>query len=352
MIQKKLKINKILLKNRLVVSPMCQYSAINGSPSEWHYQHLGKLSLSGAGMLMLESTSVNKIGKISHSDLCLYNKTHETKLKKLIKFISNLSNIPTGIQLSHSGRKGSSYIPWIKKNTPLKKKDGSWQTCAPSSIKKDKGWPVPKALKKKEINKIISDFKNSAIKAKKIGFDCLEIHMAHGYLLHQFISPISNKRLDDYGGNLKNRCKFPFQVATKIRKIWPKDKILGARITGIDHLKDGININDSIYLVKKLKKIGFDYVCVSSGGIISKTNLKFKNSFRANFAKKIKLNCKNIKVRTTGNIQNISQINQVLTRNKIDFVAVGRKFLIDPLWFIKEKKNIVSKIPKQYERGI
>ena len=351
MIFKKIKFNKVILNNRIVVSPMCQYSSLNGSPTNWHYQHLGKLALSGAGLLMLESTSINKVGRITYKDLCLYNDTHEKKLKKLKNYINTISNIPIGIQLSHSGRKGSANIPWEKKNKPLTNKQKKWITVAPSAIKKDKSWPVPKKLSLSEIEKIKIDYKKCCLRAKRIGFDCLEIHMAHGYLLHEFFSPISNKRKDKYGGNLKSRARLLLEIGNIIRKIWPKERILGARITGSDHMDLGITISDSIYLSKKLKKIGFDYVCVSSGGIKSKTKLKLYKGFRVNLAEKIKKNS-NIRVRTSGLINDLNFIEKIIIHRKCDFVAVARKFLLDPNWLQKSKRHYKFKIPKQYNRGI
>ncbi len=346
MIFSKTKIGKFTLKNRVVVSPMCQYSAIKGSPTKWHYSHLLKLLTSGASMLTLESTAVNKIGKITHSDLCLSNDTQKKNFKRLISFLKSYENkIPICLQISHAGRKGSSHIPWIKPNTPLNNSKG-WTTVSASPIKKDKKWPVPKSLSKKEIKRIINDFVKTSQLAVRSGFDGLEIHMAHGYLLHQFLSPISNKRNDEYGGSLEKRCKFALEIAERIRKILPKNKILGARITGSDHLKNGINSKDSIYLAKKLKMIGFDYVCVSSGGILTKTNLKFYKGFRLNIASQIKRYSK-IKVRTSGQLEDLSFAEKAIKKNKIDFIAVGRNFIKDPYFVIKHsklknKKNIIS----------
>lgn len=351
MLFKKLKINKISLKNRIVVSPMCQYSSENGSPSIWHYSHLSKLATSGAGLLIMESTAVSKNGKISHKDLCLSNKTQEKNFKKLISFLKKVSEIKLGIQISHAGRKGSSEIPWIKANYALKK--NSWQTYAPSAIKRSKNWPKPKALSKKQIDKIILDFKNTALRVKKIGFDCLELHMAHGYLLHQFLSPISNKRSDKYGGNDVNRQKIPLKIASEIRKIWPRNKILGARITATDHMENGIKINDSIKFVKKLKNLGFDYVCVSSGGIIPITNLRPKKAFRKNLCKKIKSEVKII-TRSSGQIDDFKTIDDLLENKSLDLVATGRKFINDPHWLIREakKRKLMTYIPQQYNRCI
>ncbi len=351
MIFKEIKINKIKLKNRIVVSPMCQYSAKNGEPTKWHFEHLSKLARSGAGLLMIESTAVSNNGKITHSDLCLSNKKQEKKFKQLKKSLNNISNIPLGIQISHSGRKGSSFIPWVKSNKALNRKNKSWQTFAPSPIKRDKSWPIPKSFKKKQIINLIQDFKNTTKRVKKIGFECLELHMAHGYLLHQFISPISNKRKDEYGGNLVKRITVPLIIAKEVRKIWPKSKILGARITASDHLPNGITIKDSKYLVKQLEKIGFDYVCVSSGGILPKTNLKFKRGFRKEFSKQIKKSTTMI-VRTSGLIDDMNFANKMIKNKSVDMVAVGRKFINDPYWIIKKIPNFRAKkfLPNQYLR--
>lgn len=213
MIFSKTKIGKFTLRNRVVVSPMCQYSAKDGSPTKWHYTHLLKLLTSGASMLMLESTAVNKNGKITHSDLCLSSQTQKKNFKRLITFLKSYENkTPICLQISHAGRKGSSHIPWIKPNTPLSKSN-SWTTVSASSIKKDKKWPVPKSLSKKEIKRTISDFEKTSKLALRSGFDGLEIHMAHGYLLHQFLSPISNKRTDEYGGTIR-------PTTTKMHMVW------------------------------------------------------------------------------------------------------------------------------------
>jgi 2,4-dienoyl-CoA reductase-like NADH-dependent reductase (Old Yellow Enzyme family) len=225
---------------------MCQYSAIKGVPTEWHYSHLSRQIVSGVGMLMTESVAVASNARITKNDLVLENSKQYRSFSKLFNFLKKINNIPIGIQISHAGRKGSSEIPWIKSNTPLKKEQG-WVTFAPSAIKRDRDWPKPKKLSILQINRIQNKFFQTALKAKKIGFECLEIHMAHGYLLHQFMSPISNHRKDKYGGNIKNRCRLLIEIAERIRKVWPKNKCLGARVTGTDHLKNGINYKDKSY---------------------------------------------------------------------------------------------------------
>ena len=352
MIFKKLKINNITLKNRIVVSPMCQYSAKDGSPTQWHYKHLENLSETGTSMVLLESTAVEKQGKISLSDLCLYNSTHEKNLKKLIKFLKSKNDIKYGIQISHSGRKGSSYEPWVKHNCPLPKKK-SWKTFSASAIPRDKGWPIPAQMTKLKIKNLIQKFKSTTIRANRVGFDCLEIHMAHGYLLHQFFSPISNKRKDEYGGNFVNRMRLLKEIAKEVRNVWPQNKILGARITGTDHVKKGLLINDAILLSKELKKIGFDYISVSSGGILPYTKMKQYEAFRVKMAKKIKDISKMITT-TSGMITNHKIANNIIKNRKIDFITIARIIIKNPRWILQfaKKNKIKEYIPKQYKRII
>jgi 2,4-dienoyl-CoA reductase-like NADH-dependent reductase (Old Yellow Enzyme family) len=349
---KKIKINKVTLQNKIIIGPMCQYSAISGKASDWHYKHLGHLSKLGAGLLMLESTSVNLSGRISKKDLQLTNNIQQKSLFKLFKYLKKQSDTAIGIQISHSGRKGSAEIPWVKHNSPLKKNNGSWNTLAPSAIKRDKKWPVPKEINKYDLKKVAQDFVKSSIRAKKIGFDCLEIHMAHGYLLHQFLSPISNKRKDEYGGNLKNRCRYPLEVFKRIRKIWPKNKILGVRITASDNLALGLKINDAIYLVKELKKLKADYIAVTSGGIVPKTKIKFRDGYQVNYAYKIK-KATGMRVVALGMINSENLIKNIFKNKKADLIAVSRRFINDPFWLIKHKLKINKDnrlLPKPYTR--
>ena len=352
MILKKFKLNNFKLKNRIVISPMCQYSSVNGLPSKWHYQHLLNLLTSGAGTLVLESTAVSKDARISKHDLCLYNNKQKESFKKLIKFLKYYDKeVPIVLQISHAGRKGSSEAPFVKSNSPLIKPKDRWKTYSASNLKKDRGWPAPHILSNSKMKIIRKNFIMTAKYADQSGFDGLEIHMAHGYLLHQFLSPISNVRNDQYGGNLSNRCRYPLEIAEGVRKFWPKNKLLGARITGLDHLKNGIQLCDSIFLAKKLKKIGYDYICVSSGGILTKTNLKFYKGFRLKIASKIKKNV-NMITRTSGLMSDLKFSNNAIIKNKIDLVAIGRSFIENPNLIFKFAKKIGSNelIPNQYKR--
>ena len=253
--------------------------------------------------------------------------------------------MPIGIQISHAGRKGSSYVPWVKPNTALSELDGRWDTVSASCIPRDINWPKPKKLSISKIQQITHDFEKSAEASKNIGFEALELHMAHGYLLHQFFSPISNKRNDEYGGSLKNRCRLLLEISERVRKIWPKNKVLGARVTGCDWVEGGLMIDDCVYLVSKLKDIGFDYVSVSSGGILPITNLVFKPSYQIHLSKEIKDRV-GIITETAGMITSINQIEEIIQNGYSDIVAVGRKFIQDPRWLYPHLKET---IPEQYK---
>ncbi len=351
MIFNKLRINNITLNNRVVVGPMCQYSAENSKPSKWHFNHLKKLSQLGAGALIFESTFPSQDARISKKDLVLSNNKDLKFFKDIVNDIKKLSKIPLGFQISHAGKKGSSHIPWEKFNSPLSKKDGVWKTYAPSAIRRDRYWPIPFELNLKKINKIKKDFVNSAKLSNKSGFDILELHMAHGYLLHQFFSPISNQRNDQYGGTLSKRANLLLEIASDLRKIWPKDKVLGARVTADDCLKNGITINDCLYLVNELKNIGFDYVTPASGGIIPFTKKKIRPCYQVKYCSVLKKKV-NIKVYANGMIRTEKEINNIISNKYADFVAVSKPFINDPYWLYKignnNKKSL--QIDKQYHR--
>ncbi|WP_269611051.1 NADH:flavin oxidoreductase/NADH oxidase [Prochlorococcus marinus] len=339
------------LKNRLVVAPMCQYSSSNGEPSAWHRRHLGTLALSGAGMLMIESTAVSMKGRISSKDLVLENDDQVIAFSNLLKEIKTLSDIPISLQISHAGRKGSVNVPWEKNGTSLDKYQSGWETVSASSIARDKGWQKPRQMNIDEINKTVNDFELTTKKACLAGFQGVEVHMAHGYLLHQFLSPISNKRKDQFGGDFLNRCRFPLQVIEKVREVLPREKILGVRLTGDDCLNGGWTINDCIRLAHKLKTLGVSYLCISSGGILPITKLKFGPCYQVHLAEKVK-SAVQIPVRTAGMITTPKQANDIIKNGKADMVALGRQFIRDP-WFAIRAANELSErfiMPNQYKR--
>ena len=330
---------------------MCQYSGEDGNPSKWHYGHLQQLSFSGAGMIMIEATAVSDQGRITLKDLTLKNEENENSFKKLINYIKSLSDVPLGLQISHAGRKGSTHVPWVKQNSPLKVCEQAWETVAPSPIKRGKHWPTPVSLTHNQMTEIASDYIQTTFRANRIGFDCLEIHMAHGYLLHQFFSPITNLRTDFYGGTLNNRSRFPLELVAEVRKIWPSDKILGVRITGEDWINGGVSINDSSWFAGRLKDHGVDYVCVSSGGIIPKTGMIIKPGYQVQLAEEIKKRT-GIITRTSGSINSLNHATNILNDKSADLVAFGKKFINEPTWLIHEilKNGINIQLPNQYKR--
>ena len=266
--------------------------------------------------------------------------------------MKSLKNIPVCIQLNHAGRKGSSYVPWIKKTFHYQKKKG-WTTISSSNIKKDNLWPRPKIADKNDIKKIINDFSNSAKFAIKAGVDAIELHMAHGYLIHQFLSPISNNRIDEYGVFSK-KIEFSFKDNKKSKKLCKSKIILGARITGEDHVNKGLGLGDAINLSKKLEKHGVNYICVSSGGINTKTKMrKNPRPQRLKISKEIKKKTRSILIGATGNMGNITKLNNSILKKEIDFAFIGRPFLRNSNWLIEYFSKIGKKIlvPNQYSRS-
>ena len=343
-------LRSIDVHNRIVISPMCQYSADNGNVSAWHNAHYLQMALSGAGMIVIESTAISKDGRITTGDLGLYSDENEEQLRKLISVCQQYSSTKIVLQLSHAGRKGSVTFPW-QGAKPLCDEIG-WDTYAPSSIARTIESNEPLELSLQQIDKIKNDFILSAMRANRAGVDAIEIHIAHGYLLHQFFSPISNKRKDNYGGNLDNRMRLILEIAEGIRKIWPDDRPLGARVTAQDWLNGGSTIEDCIKLVKLLKDIGVDYVCVSSGGIIPITNLKAGYEFQVPFAREVRKKT-GIITRAVGEINSHIAAQRIVESGDADLIAIGRGYLNDPRWVWRAAIHYDKKIevPSQYERG-
>src|SRR3989344_138717 len=344
-------LRKLTLQNRIVISPMCQYSAVNGSASDWHTIHLGHLALGGAGLLIIEATAVNQEGRITLSDLGLYSDDNEKALGNILEKIRKYNgNTAIGIQLAHSGRKGSTDIPW-QGGSPLLQNEKAWTTFAPSDIPRDPAWPTPTEMTLEQIERLKKDYVNSTKRATRIGIDLLELHVAHGYLLHTFTSPISNHRTDQYGGNFENRVRLPLEIAEQVRKIWPKDKHMGARITGNDWLEGGITTEDAVKFAKLLKEAGLDYVCISSGGVTPKTNMPTDVNYQISLAKEVKKNV-DIKVQAVGLITNPLQAEEIIASGKADMVTIARAFLDNPrwVWHAAEKLGVKIVYPPQYDR--
>jgi 2,4-dienoyl-CoA reductase-like NADH-dependent reductase (Old Yellow Enzyme family) len=343
-----LDVGGITLPNRIVVSPMCQYCADDGSMNDWHFVHLGHLAYSGAGLLMVEATHVTREGRITHGCSGLYSDNNEAGLSRVIRLVRRLSKNPVGLQLGHAGRKGSSQVPWEGRQY-LGPGQSPWQTVAPSPIPFSDGWHVPRELEESEIGGLVDAFAASAHRAKRIGFDVLELHSAHGYLLHQFLSPLSNQRRDAYG---KDRMKFPLQAARAVREVWPRERALGARISGSDWMDGGLGPDHAVAYARELERVGFDYVCVSSGSLVGRAQIPVAPGYQVPFAEKVKRETK-LKTRTVGMIADPAHAESIVAEGKADMVAMARAFLDNPrwVWHAAERYGVKVDYPPQYARA-
>ncbi|HEX5599951.1 MAG TPA: NADH:flavin oxidoreductase/NADH oxidase [Hyphomicrobiaceae bacterium] len=345
------RLNGLDLPNRIVVSPMCQYSAEDGSASDWHMMHLGMLSNSGAGLLIIEATGVEPAGRITPGCLGLYSDENEQALKRVVDACRKYGSAKIGIQLGHAGRKASTNPPWqgTPPGGPLK--EGAWQTKAPSAIPFNEGWHVPKALTSQEIEELIEAFAAAARRADRIGLDLIELHGAHGYLINEFLSPLTNKREDEWGGSLENRMRFPLEVFKAVRAVWPQPKPLGIRISAVEWVDGGWTIEDSIELAKRLKDLGCDYIDVSSGGNNPNARIPIGPGYQVPFAEQIK-KAVGIPVMTVGMITEAQQAESIIAEGKADFVAIARAFLDNPhwAWHAAYKLGAEPMLPNQYLR--
>ena len=327
---------------------MCQYSADDGCMNDWHFVHLGHLAYSGAGLLMVEATHVTREGRITHGCTGLFNEHNEAAMARVIAQCRRVSKNPIGLQIGHAGRKASSQVPWEGRDY-LRGDQSPWPTLAPSALPFGDGWHLPRELSPREIDALVDSFAASAVRAKRLGFDVLELHSAHGYLLHQFLSPLSNRRTDEYG---RERMKFPLAVARAVRETWPKARALGARISGSDWLEGGLGPDDAVAYARELERAGFDYVCVSSGGLASHARLNLGPGYQVPFAEAVKRNT-GIKVRAVGMIADPDQAQAILADGKADMVAMARAFLDNPrwVWHAAERYGVTLDYPPPYARA-
>ena len=343
-----LELGGITLPNRIVISPMCQYSADDGCLSDWHMVHLGHLSYSGAGLMILEATHVTREGRITHQCAGLYNEHSEAAMKRVIDACRRLSRNPIGVQLGHAGRKASSQVPWEGREW-LREDQSPWRTVAPSALAYGEGWHTPHELSIGEIRVLIDAFAASTERAKRIGFDLVELHSAHGYLLHQFWSPLSNRRTDAYG---KDRLKFPLEVARAMREVWPLERALGARISANDWMPGGLGPDDAVTYARELERIGFDYVCPSSGALVPQARIPIAPGYQVPFAEKVK-KATGIKVQAVGMIAEPRQAQEILASGRADMVVMARAFLDNPRWpwHAAEQLGVELAYPPQYARS-
>jgi 2,4-dienoyl-CoA reductase-like NADH-dependent reductase (Old Yellow Enzyme family) len=345
-----LDLRDLRLANRIVVAPMCQYSAEEGSATDWHLLHLGTLALSGAGLVMIEATAVEATGRISLGCLGLYSDANEAALARVVAACRRFGNTPIGIQLGHAGRKGSAHRPWegIRALSPA---EGAWPTVAPSAVALDETWPVPEALSPADLERLVDAFVAATRRADRLGLDLVELHCAHGYLLHEFLSPLANRRQDENGGDLAGRILFPLRVAAAMRAALPAGKPLGARITGTDWIEGGMTIADAVVFAAALKAAGCDYVCVSSGGIVPKAPIPVGPGYQLDLAARVRREA-GVTTRAVGLLAEPHQAEAVIASGQADMVAMARAFLDDPRWpwHAAEALGAKAAMPPQYER--
>jgi len=339
------------LANRLVVSPMCQYSADDGCANDWHLMHLGMLANSGAALVIIEATHVERSGRITHGCLGLYNDDNEAALARVMAAARRAGSARFGIQIAHSARKGSALRPW-EGGGPLKAGQDPWPTMAASPIPFGENWPTPREVTEADMERVRAAFVSAALRALRIGFDEIELHLAHGYLAHGFMSPVSNKRSDQYGGSFENRLRFPLSIARAVRAAVPKQVPLGARITGSDWRPDGLTPDDAVAIAKALKAEGFDFVCISSGGVTADTRNPTEPGYNVPIAARVKKEA-GILTRTVGLILTPEQAETVVAEGKVDMVSLARGFLDDPHWGWHAAKALGAEVarPPQYERA-
>jgi len=347
-----LTLGPVTLPNRVVVAPMCQYSANDGSATDWHLQHLMQLAISRAGLVMVEATGVERQGRITHGCLGLYTDANEAALARALQAAKGVATSDTkfGIQIGHAGRKASAERPW-EGGRALGPDKSPWQTAAPSAIAFAPDWHTPEALDAAGLERIKAAFVQAAQRAVRIGFDVIELHIAHGYLLHQFTSPLSNTRTDAYGGALENRMRFPLEVAQAVRAVVPQSLMLGARITGSDWVEGAWTADDAVAFGKGLKATGFDYACVSSGGIVATARIPFAANYQVPFAAKVRAEA-GIATRAVGLIVEPAQAEAIVSSGQADCVALARGILDDPrwVWHAAERLGATISLPPQYDR--
>jgi NADPH2 dehydrogenase len=346
-----IRLGNLELANRIVVSPMCQYSANDGCASDWHLTHLGMLANCGAGLVVVEATHVERHGRITHGCLGLYSDACETALHRVIDHCRVIGTGKLGIQLAHAGRKASSRRPW-EGGQALKPGEDPWETIAPSAIPFGADWHTPRALTRDDMIRVREAFVTAARRAVRIGFDAIELHMAHGYLIHSFMSPIANKRNDEYGGPREARMRFPLEVADAVRAVVPAGTPLGARITGSDWLEGGLDADDAVACARALKQVGLDFVCVSSGGVAAEARNPTAPAYNAPLAEKVRREAA-ITARTVGLIASPKQAEALVADGKADMIALARAVLDNPHWGWQAALELGADVarPPQYQRA-
>ena len=339
------------LANRVVVSPMCQYSADDGCANDWHLMHLGMLANSGAALVVVEATHVERSGRITHGCMGLYSDDNEAALAHVVAQVRRAGTARFGIQIAHAGRKASAYRPW-EGGGALKTGADPWETIAASPLPFGDNWHTPREASEADMERVRAAFVSAALRSLRIGFDAIELHMAHGYLAHSFMSPVSNKRTDQYGGSFENRMRFPLSIAKAVRAVVPKSVPLGARITGSDWRADGLTPDDAVAIAKALKAEGLEFICVSSGGITADTRNPTDLGYNVPIAARVKKEA-GILTRTVGMILTPTQAEKIVADGQADQVSMARAFLDDPHWGWHAARALGAEVarPVQYARA-
>jgi len=338
------------IKNRIWVSPMCQYSSREGMPTDWHFVHLGSRAVGGAGLVMVEASAVSPEGRISPDDSGIWTDEQAQAFQRITQFIRSQGAV-AGIQLAHAGRKASTDAPWNGGGT-LSTGQRGWTPWAPSAIPFTNGDPLPHEMSLADVHTVIRQFEEAALRGRAAGFQVIEIHMAHGYLLHEFLSPLSNHRQDEYGGSFENRIRFPLRVARAVRKLWPEELPLFVRISASDWKEGGWDVEQSVLLARELSTIGVDLIDCSSGGLVADAKITVGPAYQVPFAEKIRREA-GIATAAVGMITEPHQAEEILHSQKADAIFMAREFLRDPYWPIHAAKVLNAEIdwPKQYGRA-
>jgi 2,4-dienoyl-CoA reductase-like NADH-dependent reductase (Old Yellow Enzyme family) len=346
-----IKLRGLALPNRIMVAPMCQYSAENGEANDWHFTHINTFALSGAAVFCIEATHVEAIGRITPGCLGLWNDATEAALKPILASVRKHSRIAVAMQLAHAGRKGSSHTPWDGGQQILLA-EGGWQTEGPSTVPHKEGELAPLALDAVGLKRVRDAFVAAAKRAERLGLDALELHSAHGYLLHQFLSPISNKRTDQYGGSLQNRMRYPLEVFDAIRAAFPEQKPIGIKVSATDWVEGGWDLAQTIEYAKELKKRGVDWIDASSGGVSPLQKIPLSPGYQVPFAQGIK-EATGVTTMAVGLITEAKQAEDIVASGKADMVALARGMLYDPRWGWHAAAELGGQVeaPPQYWRS-
>jgi 2,4-dienoyl-CoA reductase-like NADH-dependent reductase (Old Yellow Enzyme family) len=347
-----IRIRNLDLRNRIVIAPMCQYSAEDGCMNDWHLIHLGQLALSGAALLTIEATAVLPEGRITYADVGLWSDETEAAMSRTLESIRRWSDIPIAIQLNHAGRKASTEVPWKGGDQFAPDHPLGWQTEAPSAIAYAEGQVAPVALDREGLRRVRDAFAGSAARAAKLGIDLIQLHVAHGYLMHQFLSPLSNRRDDEYGGSLENRMRFPLEIFDAVRATFPSEKPISVRVSATDWVEGGWDIEQTIAFAEKLQEYGCDAIHVSSGGLHPAQNIPVGPSYQVPLARAIKSAIR-IPVIAVGMISGFEQAEAIVATGDADLIALARAILYDPRWPWHAAAELGGHVrpPKQYLRS-